>query len=203
MGYLVLFFYAFILNSLSAGAGLDRLMQGNKRFVEEKLEHPNQSAESRIDVVGSQEPFAVILGCSDSRVAPEILFDQGLGDLFVVRVAGNVVGPIELDSIEYAVLYLHSSIIIVMGHENCGAIKAVIQKKAKTIGDIEKLIAPAIKDVKADKSKDFLTSCIKANAVYVRDYLLKTPIIKKLVEEGKVEVRAAYYDLKTGAVKLL
>ena len=102
MIYFFIFLTACAFTALHAGMGLDRLMQGNKRFVEEKLEHPNRSAEAREAVTCKQEPFAVIVGCADSRVAPEILFDQGVGDLFVVRVAGNVVGPLELESIEYS-----------------------------------------------------------------------------------------------------
>ena len=91
-----------------------------------------------------QKPFAIILGCSDSRVSPEILFDQGIGDLFIVRVAGNVAGPVELDSIEYAALYLKSSLVLVLGHENCGAITAVLDGQTKEIEHVADLIAPAI-----------------------------------------------------------
>jgi carbonic anhydrase len=198
-----LFLPIFSLNLLCAGDSLDRLVQGNKRFAEEKLEHPNRSAERREAVESKQEPFAVIVGCSDSRVAPEILFDQGVGDLFVVRVAGNVVGPLELDSIEYSVLHLHSSVIMVMGHENCGAVDAVIQKKDQTIEQIAELIAPAIADVKKEKPKEYLASCTKANAIAVRNYLVKTPIIKKLMDEKKVEVVPAYYNMTTGYVEIL
>jgi len=201
--YLTVFFSIFVFNSLSAGDGLDRLVQGNKRFAEENLEHPNRSAERREAVESKQEPFAVIVGCSDSRVAPEILFDQGVGDLFVVRVAGNVVGPLELDSIEYSALHLHSSVVLVMGHENCGAVDAVIQKKDQTIEAVAKLIAPAIADVKKEKPKEYLTACIKANAIAVRDYIVGTPIIKRLIEVKKVEVMPAYYNMDTGYVEIL
>ena len=201
--YSFFIFGVFLLENLSAGQGLSRLLEGNARYVQDRLAHPNRTSERREAVVCKQSPFAIIIGCSDSRVAPEILFDQGVGDLFVVRVAGNVVGPLELDSIDYSALYLHSSVILVMGHENCGAVEAVVQGKTKDIKAVAALIDPVVQEVKKDKSKDFLSTCIKKNALHVRDFLIKSPIIQELIKADKIEVHAAYYNLQTGAVEIL
>ncbi len=186
-----------------AGEGLNRLLQGNMRYIKDELEHPHRDAERRESLVSKQEPFAVVIGCSDSRVSPEIIFDQGVGDLFVIRVAGNVVGPIELSSVEYAAVHLHSSVILVLGHEHCGAVDAVVQKKGKEILPIAELIEPVVQKVKKEHPKHLLTSCIKENALHVRNQLLTTPVLKKLIEDGKIEIHAAYYNLENGKVNIL
>ena len=184
---------------------LEKLVEGNQRYVQDALLHPDQLVEKRAATVCKQEPFAAILGCSDSRVPPEIVFDQGVGDLFVVRVAGNVVGPTELDSLEYAVKYLHSSIIVVLGHQGCGAMKAVLDGNTQDIEAIADLIDPMVKTCKT-KCKgcgDLLDVCVKENAKYVAETIRKTPLIKKYIEEKKVDVVAGYYDLSTGKVDIL
>lgn len=183
--------------------GIDRLMQGNKRYVEDALEHPNRTTIRREAIVSNQEPFAVIVGCSDSRVAPEIIFDQGLGDLFTVRVAGNVIGPLELNSVEYAVIYLHSSVILVLGHENCGAVTAVIQGNTKDIESVAELIKPSVDDVRVKSPKNLLEASVKKNALRMKGYLLGNPVIQQLVTDKKLEVYAGYYHLQTGSVELL
>ncbi len=188
---------------LTAGTALQRLMDGNQRYVNDALQHPNRTSERREALASKQAPFAVIVGCSDSRVSPEILFDQGLGDLFVVRVAGNVIGSIELDSIDYAALVLKSSVILVLGHESCGAVEAVLQGNTAGMESIARLIYPAIEAEKKEKTHNLLDSCVKKNAQNMKEYLMKTSILKKLVAEGKLEIRAAYYDLQTGKVELL
>jgi carbonic anhydrase len=176
---------------------LKLLLEGNERYVDNRLEHPNRSLERREEIVKDQKPFATIVGCSDSRVAPEIIFDQGLGDLFVVRVAGNVVGPVELDSIEYSVKYLGSSFVLVLGHESCGAVTAVIEGKTADIEDVADLIRPAIKGTKT------VEEAIKANVRSVVAGLKKTPILKGFISKKKVECIGAYYDLDTGHVEIL
>ena len=192
-----------LISPLCAGDSLKKLMDGNNRYVHDKLEHPNRTSERRDLLVSKQEPFAVIVGCSDSRVAPEVLFDQGIGDLFVVRVAGNVIGPLELESVEYAAVYLHSSIILVMGHENCGAVGAVVQGTTKDIEEVAKLIRPSVDEVKKENPKDILSASVKKNAIHMKDELLKNPVLQKLMKEGKIEIQAAYYNLQTGAVEIL
>lgn len=199
MKFLFLFCIATLsLLAQSAGEdGLQRLVEGNQRFTHDKSEHPNRTAERRQETAALQEPFAVVLGCADSRVSPEIIFDQGIGDLFIVRVAGNVAGPIELASIEYAVLYLHARTILVLGHENCGAVHAVVDGKTKDIEPIASLIKPAIK-----KNRP-LEECIKVNASLVAAQLKKNSALKKYIEKEGLLIQAGYYNFHTGQVELL
>lgn len=178
-------------------------MKGNERYVEDALEHPRRDQERRESTASKQTPFAAIVGCADSRVSPEIIFDQGVGDLFVVRVAGNVIGPLELDSIEYAVLYLGSVVVLVMGHENCGAVDAVIHNNTKDIESVAELIEPAVEQAKKSKTTNLLESAIKTNALRMKDFVLKSPAVEKLVKAKKIEVHAAYYNIQTGAIELL
>ena len=180
---------------------LQKLLDGNKRYVNDQLEHPNRSEERRSETALGQKPFAVILGCSDSRVSPEILFDQGIGDLFIVRVAGNVLGPVELDSIEYSAIYLGSSVIMVLGHENCGAIQAVMQGKTKEIEALSSLILPAIDHGKNYKNFT-LEEAIKRNVEYVTQELKKSPPLNDLIKNKKLMVVGAYYDFLSGRVEL-
>ncbi|HEY7392870.1 MAG TPA: carbonic anhydrase [Bryobacteraceae bacterium] len=114
-------------SALTADTALTRLLDGNQRYARHKERHPDQSAARQKELAGGQHPFAVILGCADSRVPPELLFDQGLGDLFVIRVAGNIVDDAVLGSIEYAVEHLGTKLILVLGHENCGAVSAAVE----------------------------------------------------------------------------
>ena len=182
---------------------MERLMRGNSRYVRDDLEHPNRTSERREAMVSRQTPYAIILGCADSRVAPEIIFDEGIGDLFVVRVAGNVLGPLELESIKYAVLYLYSSIILVMGHENCRAVDAVIHNTTSEIETVAAYIEPSVEEARKNSSHDLLACSVKANAIRMKDRLLSSPVIAKLVQENTIEVHAAYYNLQTGAVDIL
>jgi carbonic anhydrase len=181
---------------------LKQLVEGNTRYKQEKLLHPNRSKEARICSANGQNPFAIILGCSDSRVSPEIIFDQGIGDLFVVRVAGNVVGPVELDSIEYSALYLKSSIIMVLGHQNCGAIQAVINGQTQDIEAVASLIAPSLELARTQKGS-LIENTVKDNVLYVVDMLKKSPSLAKLIKEKKIDVVGGYYDFQTGAVELV
>ncbi|NGX63291.1 MAG: Carbonic anhydrase 2 [Candidatus Anoxychlamydiales bacterium] len=182
---------------------LDLLIEGNKRFVNNKSENPNRNEERRKAISSKQSPFAIIVGCSDSRVSPEIIFDVGLGDLFVVRVAGNVIGSIELESIEYSALNLNSSIILVLGHENCRAVNAVVQNKTANLEKIAELIEPSVKKEQESETNNILEQAIKTNALNMKDLLEKSPNIEKLIQDKKIEVHAAYYNLKTGLVELL
>jgi carbonic anhydrase len=184
---------------LTPDTALQQLMEGNERSASDKMLHPNRTVERREAIVSQQNPFAIIVGCSDSRVPPEIIFDQGLGDLFTVRVAGNVVGPVELDSIEYAACILGSSIVLVMGHQNCGAINAVLSGQIKDIEEIAKLIKPALKN-QTDLTNE---KAVKANVAYVVDYLKKTPVLSKCIKDNKIKIVGGYYDLASGKVILL
>lgn len=181
----------------SPAEGYQRLVEGNRRYVKGDLLHPKRDQERRVQTAAGQKPFGTIMGCSDSRVPPEILFDQGVGDLFVVRVAGNVVGPIELASIEYSVDYLGSKILLVLGHENCGAVDAVQQGMTKDIEPVAELIAPALKPNMS------LEEAIKANVKNVVAKLRKNPALAELIEKKEFAVVGGYYDLETGKVVML
>ena len=178
---------------------LQLLMEGNGRFMNDCSTHPNRAVERRQETAGLQEPFAIILGCADSRVSPEIIFDQGIGDLFVVRVAGNVMGPITLDSIEYSVIYLHSTLIMVLGHENCGAVTAVLQGNTKDIENVANLILPAIEESKGQEG-DRLENAIKDNVINTVRSLSATPVLSKFLAEKKLMIVGGYYNFHSGEV---
>lgn len=177
----------------------DRLMRGNQHYMVDAPESPDRTSVRRLELYQKQKPFAIIVGCSDSRVPPEIIFDQGLGDLFVVRVAGQVVGPIELDSIEYAVKYLGSALIFVLGHQNCGAVSAVLKGKTADIEDVARLIEPAIEPLR----RKTLENAVKANVRYVVEHLKGTSLIQQKMKEGKLNVVGGYYSLPDGRVEVL
>lgn len=181
---------------------LQRLVDGNQRFLNDELTHPDRTEDRRLATSSAQTPFAVILGCADSRIPPEIVFDQGIGDLFVVRVAGNVLGPLELDSIEYSVLVNGSSLVVVLGHENCGAVKAVLEKQTKDIESVAELIEPCIRNSNGQNG-DRLASAIKSNVQCVVGQLKRSPVLKRYIEQGNLDVVGGYYNLKTGKVDLL
>lgn len=182
---------------------IHRLEEGNKRFVNNTLLHPRQDDKRRLDIVKKQSPFAVIVGCADSRVPPEIIFDEGLGDLFVVRVAGNVIGPIELQSIEYAAIHFDPAAVLVLGHENCGAVDAVVKNEASDFEDIAVLIQPALEEKEKLPQHNVLESAIKKNALNMKNLLENSPRLGKVLKDKKIEVHAAYYNLETGIVELL
>ncbi len=205
--FIVLTLSIFVLVPLSVSAippkeALDRLQKGNQRYMNDRLEHPNRSLERRESLQAAQEPFATILGCSDSRVSPEIVFDQGIGDLFVVRIAGNVVGDIELDSIEYSAFYLHASLVLVMGHENCGAVNAVLHHQTSNIEAVAEKIEQSIKGISLTMP-NAVEKAVKANVRNVVQQLKATPVLGRLIEEGKLKIVGGYYNLKSGEVELL
>src|SRR6266404_4676155 len=182
---------------------LARLKAGNQRFVTGKLQHPRQGTKRRTELATGQRPFAIVLGCADSRTPPEVLFDQGLGDLFVVRVAGNVLDDHVLASIEYAVDHLGARLIVVLGHKRCGAIQAAketLDSKAEAPAHINSLVTAIQPAVEATRGAD-LEATIKANTDNVVQSLRSSePVLKKEVEAGAITVLGAYYDLDTGAV---
>jgi len=192
--------------TVAPAEAVSKLKEGNGRYTSGNLQHPGQTTERRAELAKDQHPFAVILSCSDSRVPPEIVFDQGLGDLFVVRVAGNVMDDHGLGSIEYAVDHLGARLIVVLGHQSCGAVKAAketIAAKGKAPGHIQSLVT-AIKPVVEATAKDDLDTTVKANVKHVVQALRSsTPILKAKVDSGEVQVIGGYYSLDTGAVSLL
>jgi carbonic anhydrase len=192
--------------SVAPSEAISKLKEGNGRYTSGNLQHPGQTAERRTELAKTQHPFATILSCSDSRVPPEIVFDQGLGDLFIVRVAGNVMNDEGLGSIEYSVDHLGTRLILVLGHQSCGAVKAAketIAAKGKAPGHIESLVT-AIKPAVEATAKDDLETTIKANVKHVVNALRSsTPILKAKVDSGEVQVIGGYYSLDTGAVTFL
>ena len=192
--------------TVAPAEAVSKLKEGNGRYAGGNLQHPGQTTERRAELAKDQHPFAVILSCSDSRVPPEIVFDQGLGDLFVVSVAGNVIDDHGLGSIEYAVDHLGTRLILVLGHQSCGAVKAAketIAAKGKAPGHIQSLVT-AIKPAVEATVKADLETTIKANVKDVVQALRSsTPILKAKVDSGDVQVIGGYYSLDTGAVTFL
>ena len=215
---------------IAPAEALSRLKEGNSRFISGNRQHPHESdderayiaknsyenpgavslgmtseqaSKRRTELTKSQHPFAIILSCSDSRVPPEIVFDEGLGDLFIVRVAGNVLNNEGLGSIEYGVDILGAQLIVVLGHQSCGAVDAAMKTVAangKAPGHIQSLVA-ALKPVVESTPKGDLETTIKANVKHVVDSLrTSTPILKTKVDSGNVQVIGGYYSLDTGAV---
>ncbi len=187
---------------------LARLMAGNKRYVASRLAHPNQSAKRRAAVARKQQPFAAVLGCADSRVPPEVVLDQGIGDLFVVRVAGNVADSPGIGSLEYAVDQLGVRLVMVLGHSRCGAVDAALKAAPGAdltpgLRSLVEAIQPAILPVK-DRPGDMLDNAVRANVAHVVEQLRSTtPILASRAAEGKLRIVGAHYDLETGAVQLL
>ena len=194
---------------LSADQALQMLMEGNRRYVAAKMLRPNQSAQRRGEVAKDQSPFAVILGCSDSRVPPEVVFDQGLGDLFVIRVAGNVVDNLAIGSIEYAVAHLGAPLVMVLGHSRCGAVSAavqVVEKNAPAPGHIASLVEavwPAVNKMRG-RPGDLVDNAVTANVALVVERLRATPpTLAEAVQKGRLRIVGARYDLDTGVVERL
>lgn len=195
--------------SVPPDEALSRLMNGNARYVDGFSAHPHGDAPRRVEVASGQRPFATILACADSRVSPELIFDQGLGDLFVIRVAGNVVDDAVLASIEYSVIHLGSTLIMALGHERCGAVKATIDALAgrgspddadTRIGALAALITPAVRAVPAGAADpvDAAVSLNAANAaaeVFAGSRPLRTRVLA-----GQLRIVAARYDLDDGRV---
>jgi len=191
-------------NPPNPDAALQLLIEGNKRFVENRRVFPNQNMMRVTEVAQTQKPYAAILGCADSRFPAEMIFDQGLGDLFVCRVAGNVATPEEIGSLEFGTLVLGAKVLMVIGHERCGAVKAAIEggELPGQIGSLTKAIKPAVQMSK-NQPGDSVENAVKANVRLQANRLKDSPLINKLVEEGKLKIVGGYYDLDTGAVEIV
>lgn len=179
---------------------LARLKEGNRRFVANPMSAGKPTAARRTETAQSQHPFAVIVGCADSRTSPELVFDQNIGDLFVVRTAGNLVDDHALGSIEYAVEHLGSRLIVVLGHERCGAVKAALGS-ARAPGHINSLVRDIQPAVKAARSKagDALANAVRENASLVAEKIRKEAEFGELAPH--VRIVTGYYDLDTGEVQ--
>lgn len=182
------------------------LINGNKRFSSGQLLKKNMGADRLQELASKgQKPFAVILSCSDSRVPPELIFDQALGDIFIIRVAGNVVSPIEMGSIEYGVEHLHVPLLVILGHEKCGAVKATVDggEAPGSIGAIIEMIKPSAAKAKATGATGdalYELTCDE-NTKAMKAETEKSEIIQELVEHGKLQVVTAKYYVSNGEVK--
>ena len=182
---------------------IQRLKAGNARFVADSLDGKLQNSSRRNDLVGGQAPYAIVLSCADSRVVPELAFDSGLGELFTVRVAGNVANSSSIGSIEYAVAHCGTKVIVVMGHESCGAVTAAVAggDNGYNINHLLSHITPAIA---ASEEGATITDIVKKNAeMTVEELKNRSAIIKNAVDSGDVEIVAAYYNLDGGKVDFL
>lgn len=186
-------------------SSFNKLVEGNQRYANASTVCHEDWSVKRLAVAQGQKPFAVIVTCSDSRVPPEIVFDQALGDLFVIRVAGNVVDDFAIGSIEYGVTVLGANLVLVLGHSNCGAVEGALKglKFDNHIQEVLNTIQPAIANIKGD-SGNALENAIKANVRHVEEKLKSSkPVLAKLLEQGKVGILGAYYDLASGKVEFL
>lgn len=191
------------VQNLSADEALKKLKEGNKNFVEMKMKHPDISKTRRIEMLNGQNPFVAILSCSDSRVPPEIIFDQGLGDIFEIRNAGNVVNEHVIGSIEYAVYHLGVKLVVIMGHQNCGAVGAALssEKESKYIEDLKKAIEPAVRTCKKQNRLSY-ENVIKENIKHdIQMISQKDEKLANYMKEHDVKVVQAYYNLNTGEVE--
>ncbi|MBI4964388.1 MAG: carbonic anhydrase [Desulfomonile tiedjei] len=193
---------------MSPDQALEMLKKGNTRYVAANPEHPNQGFDRReLTASKGQNPFAAVLSCSDSRVPIEILFDCGVGDIFVIRVAGNVANVDEVASIEYSVDHLNTPLLVVLGHTHCGAVQAVAQN-AEVHGNLPKLvksIVPAVEKARQRNPKAtpeaLLNDAIRANVWQAIEDLFKiSPVTAKRVKDGKLKVIGAIYSIDTGAI---
>jgi carbonic anhydrase len=187
---------------------LERLKAGNERFVKDAAAAMPITAEKRIALAKGQAPFAIVLSCADSRVPPEVIFNAGLGDLFIVRTAGEVADKAVLASVEYGAEHLNAPLLVVMGHDSCGAVKAAIETKpgAASMGpNLDALIAaikPGFARMKAPPELENLRDAILANVEQViNDLFTKSTIIKHLVDGGKLQAVGAYYEFASGRVR--
>ena len=191
--------------NVTGDVALQELKVGNLHHISHKYKHPNETQQRQRELASAQHPHAEILSCSDSRVPPEIIFDQGLGDLFVVRVAGNVAGDAEIGSLEYGAEHLHVPLLVVLGHERCGAVTAAVEGGSPEghITSLVDLIKPAL-----DKSKglpgDEVSNAVRTNVeMVVQQLRSSTPILSELVAQHKLKIVGAIYSLDTGNVTWL
>jgi carbonic anhydrase len=185
---------------------LDNLKTGNVRFVSGHPVHPDETLDRIRELKKGQNPFVVIVSCSDSRLPPELIFDQGLGDVFSIRTAGNVIGDYELGSIEYAIEHLHCKLIVVLGHENCGAIQAYATSGNEKHNDhiqslVDYIAAEDEEKIVPDSLRSNIDILVKANIAHAVNLLRSsTPVLKPLVDKNEIKIIGAYYDLDSGNI---
>lgn len=199
-------------NMITGKEALERLMEGNRQFVAGQYREQEMSAEQRSQMAEGQSPFAIILGCSDSRVPVEVIFNQGFGDLFVIRVAGNIVAPSQIGSIEFAAEAFGTPLVVVLGHSNCGAVKATLDtlrnpggSQSRNLRSIVDRVRPAVAalintDLANDPEK-LTAAAVRSNVCVAAGSLRHgSEILEQLVQSGKLLVVGAEYSLETGEV---
>jgi carbonic anhydrase len=204
----------FTVDNLAAEAALQQLKAGNDRYVLDHVEHPHEGAQRRVDLSIAQHPFAIVLGCADSRVVPELIFDQGVGDLFVLRIAGSIADDAVIASIEFAVEHLGTRLVVVLGHERCGAIMAAINHDVSEgkLNSLMTYIEPALKagqqleddavsKTGSNNGGDTVGKIIKTHVnLMVKTLQSTAPILSQEVRSGTLKIVPAYYQLATGMV---
>jgi carbonic anhydrase len=195
---------------ISADEAMRRLIEGNNRFIQGRARFPTVCKETLADLARGQQPYATILGCSDSRVPPELIFDADLGELFIIRVAGNVISPEVMGSMQYAGAHLHTPLFVVLGHQGCGAVKAAVDSKldsAEHQSHIQVLvnnILPGLPEFHPQASpQERLTLAIEANVRWSMHQLLETPEGKRAVQEERAKLVGAVYEIASGGVRFL
>lgn len=189
----------------NADQALAKLLSGNEAYLSGSVT-PNVDASLRTDLAtNGQHPYAIVITCSDSRVPAELIFNSSLGDIFVIRTAGNVVSDFEIGSVEYGAEHLGSPLVLVLGHTSCGAVTAATEggEAGGNIQSIVDEIAPSVEKAKDEGAEDVLSKAIEFNVKNSVDRILSSDIIKELKEEGKVDVVGGVYDINTGAVTII
>jgi carbonic anhydrase len=196
--------------SITADEALARLVAGNERFVRGEARFPTVQKEILAELAAGQRPYATIVGCSDSRVPPELIFDAGFGELFIVRVAGNVISPEVMGTLQYAGVHLRTPIFVVLGHEGCGAVDAALAIKQdgaavpSRIAILMEHILPGLRDLPAASGRgDLLSAAVEANVRWSMHQIRETPEAKARVAEGSMMLVGAVYELETGRVRFL
>ena len=192
--------------TMPANQALKLLLEGNQRFVAGKLEHPNQMPDRRTEVAKGQHPFASVLACSDSRTPPEIIFDRGLGDLFTVRVAGNVADKVVIESLDYSVKHLGVRVVMVLGHRRCGAVIAAVEGHEGTadqdVGPMLSELRPAVAASKGMPG-DPVENAVRENVKLVMHKLATSEELSAMVKSGELKIVGGVYDLDTGSIEML
>jgi carbonic anhydrase len=193
----------------SADEALQRLIAGNQRFLAGQAHFPTVCKETLADLARGHRPYATILGCSDSRVPPELIFDANFGELFIVRVAGNVVSPEVMGSLQYAGAHLHTPLFLVLGHEGCGAVKAALESKLYDVQHRSRIqllvdnILPGLPDLSDTASEEQLAGAVEANVRWSMRQLAESPDGSRAMEEGRAKMVGAVYEIASGRVRFL
>jgi carbonic anhydrase len=190
--------------AMSAGQALKLLLEGNQRFIAGKMEHPNQTPARRVETAKGQHPFAAVLACSDSRSAPEIVFDRGLGDIFVARVAGNVADQVVIESLDYSVKHLGVRVVMVLGHRRCGAVIAAVEghEEPGDVGPMLRELRPAVEATKGQPG-DPVENAVRENVKLVMRKVATSGELSAMVKSGELKIVGGIYDLDTGTIEML